>query len=183
MTPISDRQLNSYFTSFKRYAFRLEVLDSYSVPDHDPEFRAYLSGKPLPPDRDAGWFDLVRSARAGGRFFRRIHIIPEILTDYLRYEIEWGYCYTAEAGEEICLLTWREDVLSMKEVLSDFWLFDDNQLVFMRYDDNGKLVARELLEEEEVVRQYVDIMKRLWKVATPLQMYLSRVRSGRHGTE
>jgi hypothetical protein len=69
------------------------------------------------------------------------------LTDYLRYEFA-VYRYTVAAGEDIRILdvTDRPDLGLPHQ---DFWLFDDTSVVRMDYDDHGRQVGRELLEDAD----------------------------------
>src|ERR1043166_1443630 len=101
--------LTHAFQEFDLEAFRLELLPKYDVPELRDRVALYLSGQPLPPESKTQWMDYVSKTVQAGKRIRRVHVVPARLTPYLRYEIEWGYLYTASAGEEIFLLS-HEDL-------------------------------------------------------------------------
>lgn len=83
-----------------RDLFRLEVLPFYDAASDDDDFHRYLRGEPAPTaEVKQAWLDRLRADTDAGRIWRRIHAVAEPLTDYIRYEAEWGYCYSSAAGE------------------------------------------------------------------------------------
>jgi hypothetical protein len=67
----------------------------------------------------------------------RVHIIDHVLTPYLQFEIDWYYAINGAAGEDIRFI-FREDVPDV--VHTDTWLFDDETVVDLSYDDEGRLL-------------------------------------------
>jgi hypothetical protein len=82
--------------NFKKEAFRLELLDEYSVPEEN-EYKLFLEGEYLSSQRNNDWCNLVRKIVSTNRIIHRIHIIPTQLTPYLKYEIDWDNNGTGEA--------------------------------------------------------------------------------------
>jgi hypothetical protein len=164
--------------SFSASAFRLETLPEYRVAGEAEELALYLRGKPLPPDGNEGWCEIVAAATRAGKRMQRVHVVPRRLTPYLRFEIEWGYLYSAEAGEEILLLphdspgqvfgTWPPH---------DFWVFDDRIHVRMHYDGIGGFLFASLVGAPGEVEAYRCAKAVALAHAMPLQRYLAEVRS------
>jgi Family of unknown function (DUF6879) len=78
-----------------------------------------------------------------------VHVVTRPLSDYLRYEFEWGYTFNVKAGEEIKILdlTDRENLGLPNE---DFWMFDERSVVSMMYRPDGSQIGRELLDNPDI---------------------------------
>ncbi|MFE6049657.1 DUF6879 family protein [Kitasatospora sp. NPDC056446] len=142
----SSRTLGDWFSVFEREAFRLETLDDYSRSGGVDAYHAFLAGEEQPEDfKSAGWVRTVASARSAGKRMYRVHILSRPLTDYLRFELAWGYHRNMAAGEEFFILdvTGRENPVPEAP---DFWLFDDETAASMSYDENGRYLGVEFLE-------------------------------------
>ncbi|MGP3969489.1 DUF6879 family protein [Streptomyces sp. 6N223] len=134
--------------SFKREAFRLETLDAYDIPRLADHFHAFMAGEEQPESfRNTPWVTTVRDATKSGKRIYRVHVLSRPLTDYLRYELGWGYHRNAEAGEEFFILdtTDRKNPLG---AVPDFWLFDESAVSVMRYDENGAFLGSDVLPSE-----------------------------------
>jgi hypothetical protein len=121
-----------YFRDFRSSAFRLELHPVYTMPGEADELRRFLAGEKPPPGYHYGWLDTMAAARAVGKTVRRVRIVRQPLTDYIRYEFAWGFIYNVAAGEDIRVLdlTGRPDPGLPDH---DFWLFDEQALVRMLY--------------------------------------------------
>jgi hypothetical protein len=129
----------------KHEAFRLETLDRYAVP-HDAEIvRRYLTGASYQEtDFARGWADYVAGMVAKGVTYHRVHVVHSPLSEYLRYECEWGYTRYTQRGEQAYILDTAE-VARPREVPDyDFWLIDAH-VVRMHYDSDGGFLGAELL--------------------------------------
>jgi hypothetical protein len=146
MTP---EDFGALFERFERSAFRLEARDRYDVPDEQEDLTAFLNGqKPTPktPDNDS-WLALVARATASGRSIVRVRIVGRPLTEYTRFEFA-AYPENIAAGEEIRVVergslhgidtTWADD---------DFWIFDDETVALLRYDDEGRFLGAERVSD------------------------------------
>jgi hypothetical protein len=140
---VNADDLGKLFTSFRSSAFRLETRSVYSV-DEDEEreaFRAFLSGRPRPVlAQDRGWPKLVASACAAGKRMQRVRLVTLPLSDYLRFELSWGYPSNVAAGEDIRILPVvggaPDGVME-----HDYWLFDDATVVRLEYDARGRFLG------------------------------------------
>ena len=100
----SSRTLGDLFDTFEREAFRLETLDDYSKSGSVDAYHAFLAGDPQPDDYNAGWVEELRSNTEKGKRIYRVHILSRPLTDYLRFELGWGYRKNMTGGEEFFVL-------------------------------------------------------------------------------
>jgi hypothetical protein len=140
-TALAAADFRKLFESFLASAFRLEALPRYSVPGEAEAFRLFLEGNPKPARKDGPWQEMIRRHRREGRLMQRVRVIRGGLTDYLRWEMGWGYPDNAAAGEDIRILHVGAD--DLPELGSeDFWLFDDERVVLMRYGPEGDLIER-----------------------------------------
>ena len=107
---LNETQLGEAIDSrFTRTLFRLEVLDRYDVATDGADYDRYLRGEVGPdPARKEPWLETLRREAAEGKYSHRVHVLTSPLTDYLRYECEWGYAYNAAAGEDIRILDLAE---------------------------------------------------------------------------
>jgi uncharacterized protein DUF6879 len=143
------------FRNFDHTAFRLETLQKYAVDYEEEPMRRFLAGEPQPADpaKDE-WCQFIRDARANGKEVGRVHIVVEPLSEYMRYELAWSYGGNVDAGEDIRIAPVR--IGSWVNELPrdhDFWLFDSRDLWIMSYDEKGRFLAAEQMDDPaEVVR-------------------------------
>lgn len=161
-------QVGVYFeTHFTRTAFRLEAMDVYDVATDGDDFARYLSGEGEPDaDYKAGWLQQLRDDTSSGKQWSRVHVLSAPLNDYLRYECEWGYAYNLSAGERVGIIDLSEQELPADVVLDEFWLFDDEHLLLMHYDEAGHFIGGEPLSAEHLPR-YRAAMKAATDAAVP----------------
>lgn len=165
-------EFGKLFDSFERGAFRLETRSFYAVDEEREHFNRYLNGEARPDDFNAEWIELVREATAQGKSIERVHVVPGELTPYLRFEIEWGYLHSARVGERILLLDERNANL-ISEPHQDFWLFDDETVVLMDYDEHGAFLGVRGADSTEVPR-FLEARRVALQRAEPLPVYLAR---------
>jgi hypothetical protein len=177
---LSGPEFGALFSSFRQTAFRLETLAAYDVVDDREQLGQFRAGRPLPPPSppDEEWRVLVRGAVASGKDMSRVHVLPPSLTPYLRYEIDWGYLYNAEAGERILLLEHDPPGAFLPGwTAHDFWLFDDATAVRMHYDSNGTYQYPEMISGRRDVEFYAHVRDVAVASAVTLQEYLVEVRN------
>lgn len=165
------------FEDFSGTAFRLETLGKYTVEGEQEDFRRFLSGDPLPPTPNEQWCRRIREAAAQGKDYQRIRLLPDPLTPYMKFEIDWCYLYSAEAGEKISVLLPEAPADLRAEAIQDFWMFDDEQVVLLHYDDEGRFSGAEQVDAGKVPA-YRALRDRLSEHAIPLREYLARIRRG-----
>ncbi|MFR9723758.1 DUF6879 family protein [Streptomyces sp. MS19] len=109
----SSKTLGDWLHDFEREAFRLETLDDYGKSGGVAAYQAFLAGEPQPENyRTDSWVTTVGDAVRAGKRMYRVHILARPLTDYLRYELSWGYRRNMTAGEEFFILDTTEEELN-----------------------------------------------------------------------
>lgn len=172
--PVDPRELGACFEAF-RSAFRLELLPEYRVPEEAEIFAAFRRGEQqpdrLPPAYDP-WLAMIRERTTAGSVMQRVHLVPDPPSDYVRFEITWGYPIMNAAGEDIRLLRARESRFSLESlpVAKDFWLFDDERCFLMDYDVLGRFISPVAVAAEEI-GPYVAAKRELLAEAKPLTTY------------
>ena len=166
-----------YFRDFRRSAFRLELHPVYTMPGEADELRRFRAGEKPPPGYHYGWLDTMAAARAAGKTVRRVRIVRQPLTDYIRYEFAWGFTYNVGAGEDIRVLdlTGQPDPGLPDH---DFWLFDEQTLVKMLYRPDGSHLARELIPSPDL-EAYLGYQDLAWRDAIPFRDYWAGIKDGR----
>jgi hypothetical protein len=158
-----------YFVDFERSAFRLETLPQYLVTAEETDYRSFLAGAPMPSDYNSDWHDRLTANRATGRIVQRVRVLRGPLTDYQRFQFEWGYPGNVAAGEDIHILDLAEHTgLNLSE--ADFWLFDEITVVEMRYEPDGRQIGRWLNRDADVSR-FIECRDLALAHATPFREY------------
>ncbi len=158
--------------SFRSSAFRLEQLQQYTVPHEEEDLAAFKAGW-LPrrtPDDDEWLRKIADEAEAGKRRYR-VRIVEWPLTPYTQFEFEI-YEELAAAGEDIFIADRGPDS-PLKGLTEDFWLFDDERIVRMDYDDNGHFLGAEVLCDD-LLDEYRRRRNLALTNAVPLHAYRSR---------
>ncbi|MEU6557186.1 DUF6879 family protein [Streptomyces sp. NPDC046915] len=171
---VSMEEFGRYFTSFCSSATRIETLNVYSVEDEKENFHSYLAGDPLPAGRNQEWAENIRACVEDGKYVGRVHIIPRTLTPYLQFEIDWYYAVNGAAGEDIRFI-FREDVPDL--VYTDTWLFDDETVLDLSYDDEGRLLYINKNDDPERLEQARTAWKEFLRRSFPLSELLARIRN------
>lgn len=138
----------AYFRDFRRSAWRLELLPQYLVPQERDAFAAFRAGAPRPAGLGDEWHATIRAARADGRSIGRVHVLTPPLSEYLRFETQWYYPYSVEAGEDVRILDLSRTPDPGLPPF-DFWLFDEQRVVAMLYEPDGTQTGRELLQDAD----------------------------------
>jgi hypothetical protein len=141
--------------NFKESAFRLEALPEYRVEQEAEWFAEWQrSGKvpELTPDNDS-WCKLVSEAKSAERRMERVRLVTTPLTEYERFELA-TFRDSVAAGEEIRVChreSWER--IAKADNLSDFWLFDDETTIMLKYDAEGRFQGTEDGERLVCIRQ------------------------------
>jgi len=118
----------NHFENFKKYAFRLELLQEYNVDGEKESIKEFLKTGKVSEDKD--WTNLIKSAISRGAFMERVHVIILPISKYLKYEIE-AYKANIEAGEKVSFMLKEEFDKINTKINHDFWLFDDKIVLKM----------------------------------------------------
>jgi hypothetical protein len=165
---VTPEELGKLFESFRYSAFRLECLPAYAVTEDDESeaFRLWLAGE-RPPQKEREWPKLCASAVAVQKSMQRVRLATQPLSEYLCFEMEWGYPANVAAGEDIRILD--HEPAGLLKV--DFWLFDDTTAVVLEYDDDGQFLRAVAAETVEPYRQAKELAL---ASSEPFATYLER---------
>ena len=169
---LDEQQLADYIDGhFTSILFRLEALDTYDVGSNGDDLARYLAGEPGPDmTRKGPWMDQIRQETARGLHTYRVHVVHSPLTDYLRFECEWGYTFNAAAGEHIRILDLAEQPEPPALPREDFWLIGEDEAVQMHYDPHGRFLGAEIAPAQAVPR-YRAARDAAWETAVPFDSY------------
>jgi len=172
---MDERELGEFIDRhFTSELFRLETLPHYSVASDGDDLAAYLAGRPGPDmARKGPWLNVIRDEVSRGLHTYRVHVVTSPLSDYLRFEFEWGYILNAEAGEHIRILDLAERDEPADLIGEDFWFIagqDRDRVARMRYDATGRFLGADVVDEAEVDR-YRRACRAAWTAAVPFEDY------------
>lgn len=157
-----------------RDAFRLEVRTAYNVTSDLDNATRYSNGDEQPNmERKQVWLDELAAMTSAGRMRRKVHVVRGRLSDYERYEFEWGFADNVTAGEDIRVLEADSRHVALYEPLGDFWVLDEEHVVRNIYDDQDRFVGGQLIDggEAAALRALVDP---LWEGAEPFLSWWER---------
>lgn len=158
--------IDEAFAQFRRYAWRLEVLDTYLVEGEQDRLDAFRRGEPMPPPATDDWQQLIRAAIDRGAHMSRVRLVGHPVTDYTRWEFA-AYPENIRYGEDVQVVD-RSWLDASWNTAADVWLFDD-ELAFQHcYDPDGRWLRCEPIED---VPAMVEMRRRISQFAVPLAAY------------
>jgi hypothetical protein len=167
-------ELGRHLGGFRQRLFRMETLPAYAVNSDGDDYQRWLAGESEPTwERKTRWMDVLRRERAAGKVSSRVRVLSERLTDYERYACEWGYALNAEAGEDIRVLHRDEHAIPDGLIGRDFWVIDDDEVVEMHYDEDGRFEGAEILPRT-VLPAYLGSRDASWTAAEPFVDWWTR---------
>lgn len=171
LEPVELEEFGSYFSNFRKEAFRFETLPTYDVPEERECIQKFQNGTSCPPDFNAEWLQTIKNAGSRGGRFLRVRFIPnQYVTTYLRFEIDWGYKRSAVVGERTLILQDKalDRYAQQVPILNDFWLFDQTQCFIMHYDIVGRFLGVKRIPASGI-DIYVKLAHALQENAIPLE--------------
>ncbi len=171
MDNITYEEFDAFFTSFQREALHLEMRDSYGTSDEIPHLRKWEAGEPDDLDWLQPWFDLVTTGTQAGKVFRRARIVSEPISYYQKWVLKDTHLYV-EAGEDIRWVP-RSRVSTVALPGNDFWLFDDEVVVFLIFAASGLVVDRYRTTDHSAIELCRTSFEQVWKLSIPNSEYPS----------
>jgi hypothetical protein len=169
------RVVSEHLRTFQRSVFRLEAQDYYTSDAEDEAMRRWLAGEVLPTRLESNYLRLVRAARTSARSWRRVHAVTGP-TPYLRFEMEAYYTANEAAGEEIGILQHPDLASVFGEQPPDFWLFDDELVLRMEYDETGRIATIPIVTDPGAVRRYLPLRDIAVRHSVPVREYRAALR-------
>jgi len=113
----------------------------------------------------------IRGDRLAGKCWQRVRIVSVPLSDWTRYGIGIARL-SVTVGEDIRYL--RRDTANRLGLQPyDAWLFDNQRLVHLHFDDNDDtFTGAELLTDNEVVQRHRSWRDLAWQHAQKIENFL-----------
>ncbi|OKJ00186.1 hypothetical protein AMK18_16075 [Streptomyces sp. CB01249] len=168
MELISGAERNRLIERVSRDAFHLELRDDYSVPVEDGPYERWLRGEPDDLEWFAPWAELVGRVTGAGRTVRRVRVVTEPHSPYIRWERATAAA-NERAGEAIRWLPRHRLPGGLRFPVdgNDWWLFDDKLLAVGHFNEAGRVLGSEVIETPAVVNECVRVRDLLWSLAIP----------------
>ena len=166
--------LRALFHQVERSARRLESRGRYDVVSEHGLLSRWRDGTVTVAegaDWYSDWTELVGAAVAAGRRFERVRVVPEPLTEYLRFEL-WLAQFNAGAGEDVRYLA-RGRASALDLPAHDFWLLDGERLALLYFTADDRLLGAEFITDPVVVARHERWLDQAQASATPYRDYLA----------
>lgn len=141
----------------------------YATEIERDRFATWLRGEPLDPEAEAEWwrpwFEMMRCNTEAGKMLRRLRIVSEPVTDYIRFE--WlDAAQLVRSGEDVRWLP-RRNASKLLLPGNDFWMFDRQAVVFTHFSGEGRVLGHELTTDRNIVEACAVAFENAWKIAIP----------------
>src|SRR5260370_27118555 len=169
MKTIMAEQRNDLIATFKRDAIHLEMRDIHATDIEKDRFRKWLDGETLNQADEAEWgppwHTMMRRNMDASKTMRRLRIVSEPVTDYIRFE--WlDTEQLVKAGEDVRWLP-RRHASTLLLPGNDFWMFDDETVAFTYFSGDGVILVYELTTAPAVVRHFKTPFNTACSIAIP----------------
>jgi hypothetical protein len=137
----------------------------------DPSFLAWQGGPSFDrTEREATWHRLVGGAVARGVVVRRVRVVSEPVTPYIRFEYDVTESMNLPAGE---LVRWlpRRKAADLLLPATDLWIFDDRLIRLGHFAGDGDFLDHELVDDPAVVKQCSAAFEAAWERGIDHQDY------------
>lgn len=168
MQKVTGEYRDSLIAGFRREALHLEMRDVYAAADHG-RFRRWLAGEEFDPGDEAQWWrpwrEMMRGHQDAGRVLRRLRVVSEPVTAYIRFE--WlDAAELVKAGEEVRWLP-RQRASGLLLPGNDLWCFDGESVVFTFLSGDGAVQGYEMTTDPDLAGQVVAAFEAAWSAAIP----------------
>lgn len=173
MEPLTDQQWAELLGGCQRSAWHLEMRGWYGVDDEKQRLARFLATGHRDHAAEAAerrpWLDLIRVITGKGVQVRRVRIVCEPASDYIRFSYA-GTWPNIEAGEQVRWLP-RRQASRIALPGNDFWLLDGDRVLFNYFTGDGRSAGHELATDEPAVRLCQAAFAAVWPVAIPHDQY------------
>lgn len=169
MASITDDEFDDLLRNFTDSSVHLETRDAYGTAVELPYMAKWAAGE----HDDLSWLDdwctTLKEHTGAGKIVHRARIVSEPLSDYQR----WSYSIAqpmVDAGEDIRWVP-RRAVSSVAIPGNDFYLFDNELVVFLIYAGNGLGVDKVTSTDQHDIELCRTAFENIWKYAIPHRDY------------
>lgn len=166
MKRIDVDELWRLYMGVRERSVRWEGLQTYRVPWEDGEVEAWERGEtvPLNPEYRRS-LSSARQIKESGRSTVRVRGLRRPATDYTRHEFAVAYPENAAAGEETVVVDL--DRYPEFDGHDDFVVFDQDAVMWYRYDDEFRLLGYDYSDDPADVKNGAALLDRMLAVAVP----------------
>lgn len=173
MEPISEEARDRFLTTFTHEAVHVEMRDVYATDVEKDRFATWRRGEHLDPASEAEWwrpwFELMRRNNEAGKTLKRLRIVSEPVSDYIRFE--WlDAAQLVAAGEDVRWLP-RRNASTLLLPGNDFWMFDRKTVAFTHFSGDGHVLDHEVTTDANIVQMCVTAFETAWMTAVPHDKY------------
>lgn len=170
---VSGEEWGKLASNFRATLFRLEALAEYDSPDEKSLIDAFERGESSAPTGPlAEYFAAQRKLVLSGKSVERVHVVPDELTPYLRWEIRWAYQHLADAGVKVYLLP-ESKCSELAKRAFEFYLIDDTHLIEVVYGPRGDFLELRRETNIERITEARDIRNQMLREAVPFRDFVS----------
>lgn len=171
--------LNEMFGSFNYSACRIETLPIYKIiGDEWDRYQLFINGEIREKYNSSGWSNMLSNYKEIGKSVERIRVIPEELNSYLRFEIEACYVQNMIAGEKIKMIDKSKyDKLVTSITKGDYWIFDNDKVLYMEYDEDGAFLKSNLIKDDKVRKECIKFYNVLNEKTYEINEVLKKIRN------
>jgi hypothetical protein len=166
---ITDDDFQELLKTFKRSSIHLETRDAYGTEVELPYMAKWAAGEPDDLEWLQDWCTTVRGHVAAGRTIKRARIVSEPLSDYQRWTLTIAKPIV-EAGEDERFIP-RRQVSELCFPGNDYYVFDDERVVFLHYSGAGLNNALTTTTNPATVEMCRKAFEQVWPLAIPFREY------------
>jgi hypothetical protein len=150
-------------------AWHLELRDAYVL--DDPDWLDWQAGRRFnPADRWADWSDLIRATTARGVDVRRLRVVSEPVTEYIRFEYDVTAGHNIAAGEDVRWLP-RHAASGLLLPVEDLWVFDRQVVLWNHFGGDSSWVGEEQSDVPALARLCASSFDAAWERGIPHEDY------------
>ena len=146
MRQVDLDELNGLCRGIRNSFVHLETRDAYGTEIELPHMARWRRGEPDDFGWLGWWLDMLREHRIAGRCCRRARVVSEPLSDYQRWTFSHAQLLV-EAGEDIRYAPRARLATVALPGSGDFYVFDDELVVFLHYAGSGTNASFEITED------------------------------------
>lgn len=159
--------------SAQHTAVHLEMRDSYGVASEADGFARWKETGQVDDDPESPcwlpWTELVRRTVGRGVGVRRVRIVSEPVSEYIKYE-HAGTVANVAAGEQVRWLP-RRQASDLALPGNDFWLIDTKLIRWNHFTGDGASAIGELSDDPDAVLLCAKAFEGAWQRAIPHDEY------------
>jgi hypothetical protein len=147
----------------------MELRDSYTPGDAD--WLDWQAGRRFDPaERWADWHGLIRETVDRGVGVRRVRLVSEPVTDYIRFEYDVTAAHNLAAGEDVRWLP-RHTASGLLVPTADFWVFDSQVVLWNHFAGDGSWASEERSDDPALAKLCAGSFEAAWERGIPHEDY------------